>query len=174
MLSLGPFAVPHAAQPAAADSATQETRRDTARVVSRALFGDVAIEVRIVSGSSIAISVADDARSLALAFRHSDLRRWADSARRIVAYRSSRRAATRTLRVAVDEPGIRGGSLALSRTISAGVSTYTLFAADGDFERVRTTLSDAEARTFIATIRRAVGVERRASRGRVSSLKPRT
>ena len=140
----------------------------------RALFGDLAIELRSPSVGALAIGAADERNALTLDVRASDARRWADSAARILARprtqrrRVSPRAAkargkgtpdesvdvVRRWRAVLEEPGVGQGSFVLVRVDSAGVSSWLLYAADADLTEMRQTLELSEARTLVSIVRR--------------------
>lgn len=140
----------------------------------RALFGDVAMELRSPTVGALAIGVADARNALTLDVRASDARRWADSAARILARpRAPRRRVTpratkaksrgtpdesvdavRRWRAVLEEPGVGQGSLVLVRVDSAGVSNWLLYAADADLTELRQSLEAGEARTLVAIVRR--------------------
>jgi len=126
----------------------------------RSLFGDMALEVRDEGGGTIAIGVAGAARAVTLSVRASDVRRWVDSASRLVqpARRRPARdsAQVQRARVILEEPGVGAGSFVLSRSDSAGVRTFLLFVDDAELEGVRQELELQEATTLVRVMRRAL------------------
>lgn len=131
------------------------------------LFGDVALDFRFPGDGVLAIGAADAVHAFTIQVLARDARRWADSASRLLARRTTparaagkgkRRGAElppRRWRAILEEPGVGGGSLVLARVDSAGRSYWTLFAADTELSRVRQALEASEARTLVGLVRRA-------------------
>lgn len=149
----------------------------------RALFGDVALELRTPDRGSLAIGVADAHRAITLDVRATDARRWSDVAARLIANAArerllaarARRSAKKTKtvktapdsaremsrgamandRVVLEEPGVGAGSLLLARADSAGIARWLLYVADADLAEIRQLLDDDEARTLVRIVRSA-------------------
>jgi hypothetical protein len=127
----------------------------SAPVLVRQMYGDVAIELRRGEGTAIHLGAADATHSLDLLLLAADVRRWADSATRVLAAHPKAKAPSARWETTLEEPGVRSGSIALSRTITPGDTVIALLIADTDFEQIRTTLDAAEAKAFVAAMKRA-------------------
>lgn len=121
----------------------------------RQIYGELAVEVRSTSANSLRIGVADGRTSLTITVLARDLRRWADSASRVLAARRAGRDDTTRFQAMVEGPGVSAGSMTLSRTITATDTVVSFFVADAEFQTLRTVVDDAEARTLVAAMRRA-------------------
>lgn len=121
----------------------------------RQIYGNVAVDVRSAPANALRIGVADDERSLTITVLARDLRRWADSASRVLSARSASRDDTTRFQAMVEGPGVRAGSMTLSRTISPKDTVISFFVADAEFQTVRTVVSAEEARTLVGAMRRA-------------------
>jgi hypothetical protein len=119
------------------------------------LYGDLALEARTRGQGSLTIGVADARASLVITVMATDLRRWSDSATRILAARTARRGASARWDASVAGPGVVAGSMSLSRTIEAGDTTIVLLVTDTAFKAVRTELTADEARSLAAALKRA-------------------
>ena len=124
------------------------------RSVLRQLYGDLAFEGRTQGQGSLTIGVADSRTSLVVTFMATDLRRWSDSAARVLAARP-RRGATAKWEAVVAGPGVTAGSMSLARSISPTDTTIVLLVTDTSFRAVRTVLSAAEAGALTAAMKRA-------------------
>lgn len=152
-------------------------------VARRALFGDVALEIRIPDRGALAIGVADARKAITLDVRATDARRWSDAVAKLIASAARERAraartkrasakpkATKPLpdsaravsvsgassdRVVLEEPGVGAGSLLLARADSDDVARWLLYASDADLKEIRQLLDDDEARTLVKIVRRA-------------------
>ncbi|HSA56472.1 MAG TPA: hypothetical protein VLE53_12265 [Gemmatimonadaceae bacterium] len=121
----------------------------------RQIYGDLAVEVRSAPANALRIGAANGERSLTVTVLARDLRRWADSATRILAARAVVRRDTTRFQAMVEGPGVSAGSMTLSRTLSANDTVITLFVADAEFQSVRTVVSAEEARALVGAMRRA-------------------
>lgn len=135
-----------------ASAATAQTGQ---RSLLRQLYGDLAIEARTRGQGSLTVGAADARTSLAITLMATDLRRWSDSATRILSARPRRRADTTKWEASVTGPGVVAGSLSLSRTIDGSDTTIILLVTDTAFMAVRTKLRASEARSFAAAMKRA-------------------
>jgi hypothetical protein len=125
------------------------------RSVMRQLYGDLAFEGRTQGQGSLTVGVADSRTSLVVTFMAIDLRRWSDSATRVLAARPSRRGSTVTWEAVVDGPGVTAGSMSLARSITPTDTTIVLLVTDTAFRAVRTVLSPSEASALAAAMKRA-------------------
>jgi hypothetical protein len=125
------------------------------QVLLRQLHGDLAFVVRRGESQSLLLGVGDSNRSIAVSVLARDLRRWADSATRILAARAPRRGQSVTWNAAVTGPGVVAGSMALTRTVAPGDTSIALMVTDTGFVAVRTTLTLVEARALVGAMRRA-------------------
>ena len=124
------------------------------RSVLRQLYGDLAFEVRTRGQGAMTLGVADSRSTVVINLMATDVRRWADSATRILAARP-RRGQTVKWEAVVAGPGVVAGSMALARTISPGDTTIVLLVTDTAFRAVRSPLSLEEARALAAAMKRA-------------------
>jgi hypothetical protein len=136
------------------------------RALLRQMYGNVALEVWQVTANALHIGAADGRRVLSISVLPRDLRRWTDSASRILSARATRREVESRWRAIVEEPGVQGGSMSLLRTITGADTTVSLFIADGQFEGVRTPLDPDEARVLVNAMRRAADAALAPARGR--------
>lgn len=125
------------------------------RSVLRQLYGDLAFEVRTRGQGSLTLGVADSRTSLVFNLMATDLRRWSDSATRVLAARPPRRGQTAKWEAVVSGPGVIAGSMALARTITPTDTSIVLLVTDTAFHAVRTTLRMDEARALAAAMKRA-------------------
>ena len=124
------------------------------RSVLRQLYGDLAFEVRTKGQGSMTVGVADSRTSLVITLLAIDLRRWSDSATRMLAARP-RRGATVKWEASVAGPGVSAGSMSLARNISPGDTSLVLLVTDTSFHAVRTRLSMEDAQALAAAMKRA-------------------
>lgn len=124
------------------------------RSLLRQLYGDLAFEVRTRGDGVLTLGVADSRTSLVVTMMATDLRRWSDSATRILAARP-RRGQPAQWEAAVAGPGVVAGSMSLARSIAGPDTTIVLLVTDTSFHAVRTTLSAAEAKALAAAMKRA-------------------
>ena len=125
------------------------------RSVLRQLYGDLAFEVRTRGQGSLTLGVADSRTQLVVDFMATDLRRWADSATRVLTARPPRRGRTVKWEAVVAGPGVVAGSMALARTITPTDTSIVLLVTDTAFLAVRTPLRMEEARALTAAMKRA-------------------
>ena len=125
------------------------------RSVLRQLYGDLAFEARTKGQGSLTVGVADSRTSLVVTFMAIDLRRWSDSAVRVLAARPPRRGQPAKWEAVVAGPGVTAGSMSLARSISPTDTTIVLLVTDTSFRAVRTTLSATEATALAAAMKRA-------------------
>ena len=100
------------------------------------------------------VGAADSRTSVVVTFLALDLRRWSDSAARMLAARP-RRGSIIKWEASVTGPGTTAGSMSMSRTITATDTTVVLLVTDTSFVAVRTPLSMEEARALAAAMKRA-------------------
>lgn len=124
------------------------------RSVLRQLYGDLAFEARTRGQGSLSVGVADSRTSLVVMFMAMDLRRWSDSATRVLAARP-RRGTTVRWEAVVAGPGVTAGSMSLARSITPTDTTIVILVTDTAFRAVRTVLSAAEASALAAAMKRA-------------------
>ena len=124
------------------------------RSVLRHLVGDRALEGRTRGDGSLTVGAADSRTSVVVTFLALDLRRWSDSATRMLAARP-RRGSIIKWEASVTGPGVTAGSMSMSRTITATDTTVVLLVTDTSFHAVRTPLSMEEARALAAAMKRA-------------------
>jgi len=100
------------------------------------------------------LGVADSRVSVVVTFLAIDLRRWSDSATRMLAARP-RRGSIVKWEASVSGPGVNAGSMSMARTITPSDTTVVLLVTDTTFHAVRTPLSMEEARALAAAMKRA-------------------
>jgi hypothetical protein len=125
------------------------------RSVLRQLYGDLAFEVRTKGQGSVLLGVADARISLAFTILAIDLRRWSDSATRVLAAKAPAKGRSVKWEAVVAGPGVTAGSMALARSISPGDTSITLLVTDTAFQGVRTSLTMDEARALASAMKRA-------------------
>jgi hypothetical protein len=128
--------------------------QSTSVTVVRQLYGNVGVEVQRVPPLAVRVGVADSSQTLTVSFIASDVVRWADSATRVLDAVGRAKDSTRLWQAVVSEPGINSGSIAVAKAITGKDTTITVLVADTDFNQMRFTLDDSEARAFIAVLRR--------------------
>lgn len=121
----------------------------------RQIYGDLAVEVRSAPANSLRIGVANGQRSLTITVLARDLRRWADSATRVLSARAATRRDTTRFQAMVEGPGVSAGSMTLARTISSTDTVVSFFLADAEFQTARTVISPEEAKVLVGAMRRA-------------------
>jgi len=124
------------------------------RSVLRQLVGDLAIEARTRGDGSMTLGAADSRTSVVVTFMAIDLRRWSDSATRMLAAKP-RRGSIIKWEASVSGPGVTAGSMSLARTITATDTTIVLLVTDTSFRAVRTPLSAEDAKALAAAMKRA-------------------
>ncbi|MEP7383329.1 MAG: hypothetical protein ABI910_16690 [Gemmatimonadota bacterium] len=135
----------------------------TATTSVRTLLGDIALILRTDRPELLRIGVAGASRSLTMAVRTTDARRWADSAtlllaapRRLAAPRKARSAdSVERRRAVLDEPGVGSGTFVFLRMDSAGTRSFMLFVDDAALDGIRQPLDPEEAKLLIGLVRRA-------------------
>ena len=124
------------------------------RSVLRQLYGDLAFEVRTRGQGSMTVGAADARTSVVITLLAIDLRRWSDSATRMLAAHP-RRGQTVKWEASVAGPGVTAGSMSLARNISPGDTNLVLLVTDTSFRAVRTRLSMEDAKALTAAMKRA-------------------
>ena len=148
-LALSLWSAPATAQaPATPAAATPE------RTVLRQLYGDLAFEVRTKGQGSLLVGVADARTSLVVNFMATDLRRWSDSATRMLTA-TPRKGQTAKWEAVVAGPGVTAGSMSLARSISPGDTSLILLVTDTAFRGVRTALTMTDAKALAGAMKRA-------------------
>lgn len=125
-----------------------------APVLLRQLYGDVAVEVRQAPNQAVYVGAAGGQRTVALTLLARDLRRWADSATRVLARRVPRATRIGEWRATVEGPGLQAGAMTLTRKVDGKNTIISVFIASDQFEGVRLPLTSAEARAFVGAMRR--------------------
>jgi hypothetical protein len=141
------------------------------RTISRTLLGDVAVAIRAYSDARVEVGASDSVRTVTLSFRATDVRRWTDSTSRFLRRDRTptqlrRETARRTRegdsaavvdrrRSIIEEPGVRGGGLTMTRVVDTTAVAFSLYFAAGTFESVRAPIDTSEARIFLTAMRRA-------------------
>jgi hypothetical protein len=125
------------------------------RSLLRQLYGDLAFEVRTRGQGSVTLAAADARTQIVITLMSTDLRRWSDSAARILAANPPRRGQMASWNASVEGPGVVAGSMALTRSISPGDTTLVLLVTDTAFKAVRTSLTMADARALAGAMKRA-------------------
>ena len=122
----------------------------------RLLFGEVAFEIRTTSDLMVRVGAADRARTITLLLLARDVKKWTDSASRLLVARPRRASSGREKWTAtLDEPGIEAGALTLTKTREGKEERWSLYVSDRDFEGVGATLERDEVRALIGQLRRA-------------------
>ena len=132
-------------------AAAQETQRS----LLRALYGDLAFEVRTKGQGTVTLAVADDRTQIVVSLMSIDLRRWSDSAARVLAARPPRKGNYVKWEAVVEGPGTVAGSMSLARSILPNDTTLVLLVTDSAFRAVRSELTMEDARAITGAMRRA-------------------
>lgn len=148
-------APPAKAPPAQAPQATTPPPTAPERSLLRQLYGDLAVEARTRGAGSLVLAVSDGRTSVVLNLMATDLRRWSDSASRILAAPAPRRGQSAKWEAAVAGPGVAAGSVSLARRVAPGDTGIVLLVTDAEFRGVRTELAPEEARALSLALRRA-------------------
>ena len=135
--------------------AQQAPAATTQRSLLRQLYGDLAFEVRTRGTGSVTIGAADEKNSVVVTLLSTDLRRWSDSANRMLAARPPRRGQSVSWNAVVEGPGVVAGSMSLTRAIAPGDTTLVLLVTDTGFKAVRTRLTMTDAKALVGAMRRA-------------------
>jgi hypothetical protein len=147
--------------------------QEPGRALLRQLYGDVALVVHTAPGAAVRIGADDGRKSITTTLLARDLRRWADSASKILAARRPRRDQSVRWRAVAEGPGVAAGSMTLSRSIEGEDTTITFFLADPQFESIRVDIAPAEAQALVRAMRRAAdAVLAPARRGRGAARDP--
>jgi hypothetical protein len=125
------------------------------RSLVRQLYGDLALEVRTKGQGSVTLAAADARTQIVLTLMSTDLRRWSDSANRVLAARPPRRGNYVKWEAVVEGPGRVAGSMSLARSILPNDTNLVLLVTDTAFRAVRTELSMEEAKALTGALRRA-------------------
>jgi hypothetical protein len=151
-----------------ADSAGKRTTQTRPGEVDRAaksaglVFDGVSFGVRTLDDGMVEVTARRPDRTVTATFQADSLARWADSAARYVERRVT--AATRDSLGAYEGPIVRGGhpgphlsTLQLTPSDSTGRPGYMLYLQDQSELHLQPEISVAEAKRFIAAIRRGGG-----------------
>jgi len=125
------------------------------RSVLTQLYGDLALEVRTRGQGSMMLGVADSRTSLVVTLMSLDVRRWSDSATKMLAARPPGRGKSARWEAVVAGPGTVAGSMSMAYAIAPGDTGITLLVTDTAFRGVRTKLTMAEAKALTAAMKRA-------------------
>jgi hypothetical protein len=125
------------------------------RSVLRQLYGDLAFEVRTKGEGSVNVGAADARTSVVVRLMSTDLRRWSDSAVRVLSAKPPRRGQSARWNAVVEGPGLVSGSMALTRSVAPGDTSLVLLVTDTAFRAVRTRLTMEEGRALAAAMKRA-------------------
>ena len=120
----------------------------------RQLYGDLAIEVRSAGGGGIYVGAADSSKSIAVILRAADVRKWADSATRVRNARLRGKEVSGRWQATVEEPGVRSGSMMISRTIDGPDSVIAIVLADDSLASVRKVMDIDDAEAFVGAMKR--------------------
>ena len=129
--------------------------QETQRSLLRALYGDLAFEVRTKGQGSVTLAVADDRTQIVVSLMSVDLRRWSDSATRVLTARPPRRGNYVKWEAVVEGPGTVAGSMSLARSILPNDTNLVLLVTDSAFRAVRSELTLEDARALTGAMRRA-------------------
>ena len=121
----------------------------------RQLYGDLAIEVRSAGGGGMYVGAADSSKSVAVVLRAADVRKWADSATRVLNARLRGKELSGRWQATVEEPGVRSGSMMISRTIDGRDTVIAIFLADDSLLSVRKVVDIDDAEAFVGAMKRA-------------------
>jgi hypothetical protein len=133
------------------------------RPIVQQLYNDLALEISPTDGGAVRFGAADATRAVVVTLLPRDVLRWADSAQKMLSARLRRGQKTGHWRSVAEEPGVRSGTMVLSRNIAAADTTLTIFFADGEFNSVETTIDLPQARAFVGAVRRAAQTIQRAA-----------
>jgi hypothetical protein len=144
---------PATTQPAAvADPFRPTTAKRVA--VSKAVFGDAGIIVNARDDGFIEVAAAGPKKTIYLQLRTMAARAWVDSTARMMKARPKRSAEPKTYRADVTEYGTKT-TMALTRTITAGESAYSLAFSDDPASAFTVPIEPSEADVFVAIMRKA-------------------
>ena len=131
--------------------------------IARTMLGDATVMVNARGDSLIEVAAADGRRSIAMTLALSEARAWVDSSTRILRYRARNRATPVSYRNLVEEPGVAGGGVTLTRRVTKGASEYSLFFADTAFGGFAVPVTREEATLFVSAVRKAVAASAKLS-----------
>ena len=134
---------------------SQVRAQESGRALLRQLYGDVALVVHTAPAAAVRIGADNGQKSITMILLARDLRRWADSASKVLAARLPRRAQGVRWRAVAEGPGVAAGSMTLSRSIEGEDTTITFFLADPQFESIRVVIAPEEAQALVRAMRRA-------------------
>lgn len=100
------------------------------------------------------MAMADAQRTVVLVVLAKDARHFADSIFAVTRARRRSRRVPQEWRVTLDEPGVTAGALTFTRRDGEAGTTWSLFAADKDFEEVRTTAEAGDVTAVAGALRR--------------------
>lgn len=141
--------------PPNAQAQQQAQAATTQRSLLRQLYGDLAFEIRTRGTGSLTLGAADAKNSVVVTLLSTDLRRWADSANRMLSANPPRRGRSVSWNAVVEGPGVVAGSMSLTRSIAPGDTSLVLLVTDTGFMAVRTRLTMGDAKALAAAMRRA-------------------
>lgn len=130
-------------------------RAQPQRSLLRQLYGDLAFEVRTRGQGSVTLAAADSLTQIVVTLTSIELRRWSDSAARVLAARPPRRGNYVKWEAVVEGPGTVAGSMSLARSILPNDTNLVLLVTDTAFRAVRTELSMEDAKALAGAMRRA-------------------
>ena len=122
--------------------------------VSKAVFGDAAIIVNARDDGFLEVAAAGP-KTVYLQLRTMAARAWVDSTARMMKARPKRSAEPKTYRADVSEYGTNT-TMAMTRTITAGESAYSLAFAGDPASAFTVPIEPSEADVFVAIMRKAV------------------
>jgi hypothetical protein len=175
------LAAPRSAAGQSPDSAATASAAPTPAVrrvaIAKTVFGDAGVIINARSDGFIEIAAAGPKKPILLQLRTLAARAWVDSTYRMLKARPRRSAKTRTYRSDIEEHA-SSGTMVLTRRVTSGESTYSLFFSDDPLSGFTVPIERSEADVFVATVRRAVAAatkmaERPDSATRTESVKPR-
>ena len=139
----------------AGQSANPEAKSAKRVVIAKSVFGDAGMIVNARDDGFIEVAAAGPNKTVLLQLRTLAARAWVDSTARMLKARVRRSNTPRTYRSDIDEHGT-SGTMALTRTVTAGESEYSLFFSDDPLGGFTIPIEKSEADVFVAQIRRAV------------------
>jgi hypothetical protein len=123
--------------------------------VSKAVFGDAGIIVNARNDGFIEVAAAGSQKTVLLQLRTLAARAWVDSTSRMLKARPKKSDTPRTFRSDIQEYGTNG-AMAVTRTVTSGVSEYALWFTDTPNAGVTIPIEQSEADVFVAIVRKAV------------------
>jgi hypothetical protein len=125
------------------------------RSLLRQLYGDLAFEVSTRGQGTVTLAAADARTQVVISLMSTDLRRWSDSATRMLAAAPPRRGRSASWNAIVEGPGVVAGSMSLTRSIAPGDTNLVLLVTDTAFKAIRTSLTMTDAKALAAAMKRA-------------------